>query len=102
MIFQAGRNDLGLPLRRYSRQPEKDDPFVDPVLPKNQLTEVLVRSNQERAGIAGGLQHELVIDPGIELRDVDHIVPILTQTLDDLPVDSFVGNEPHAASWGSG
>ncbi len=52
--------------------------------------------------IVGDRKEVLAGDPGVQLRQVDDIVPVSATAIDHLPVDTLVADEVHAASSGVG
>lgn len=102
MILQARGDDLGFPVWIQSTQSKENHSTGYLFPPKDELTEILVRGNQESLCVTGILQYGFIVDTGVKLSDVDHVVAIPTQTIDDLPIDTLVGDDPHAASSGMG
>ena len=59
----------------------------------DQLAEVLVGVEEHGAGPLRLVEHGVVRHPGRQLRHVRDLVPVVTQTFDDLPIDALVGQD---------
>lgn len=75
---------------------------MESTLAEYELTEVLVRRQQDSAQFEALLKDSLIIDTGCEFRDKPNIVPIGAETVNDLPVDAFVGDDLHPATFSAG
>ena len=102
MLLHRCCDDLGLPVRRKTGQTYQDHSVARLVLTEDQLSEVLVRSQEKGTILSSPPKHQLVRQPWVELGDIGHLVPILPKALDDLAINAFVGDELHAASLGMG
>lgn len=85
-------------LCQISQARESDQNYTgsNPALPEDQLAEILVGGQEEDSSGRRASQYGFVGNSGVELRDVKHLPAILPEGLYDLPLDSLVGDEPHA------
>jgi hypothetical protein len=65
-------------------------------LPEDELTEVLVRSDQECVPGVGLPQDFIICDAMIQLGDVDDGMPVPAQSVHDRTVDTLIGYQVHA------
>ncbi len=86
----------------YSFEADKDDTCVNAPQSNNQFPEVFVGCEQESFLLIGSQKNLVVGDAGIDLRNVNNLVTVRAKTVDDLNVNSFVGEQFHAAFTGIG
>jgi hypothetical protein len=94
--FDSG--DFRLSIRGETGKSEKDHAGNRTFpIPKNQLTEILVPGKQDRTHLICLLEYQVVRDACLHLGDVANRMAILSQTVDDLPLDALVSKKDHAA-----
>jgi hypothetical protein len=102
VLPESGRDEIGFSFRQQTGETNQQNSLAGTLLPENELTKVLVGGDQESACLTCELQHEFVTDPGIKLGYVGDLEPVQAKAINDLPIDTFVGDELQAASWGMG
>lgn len=102
MPRQGVGHEIGLPGRRRTSEADEENAATGPLLPENQLAEILVGSDQESAFLAGHPEDQLIANPRIELSDVQNVMTIPAKAVDDLPIDTLVSDELQAAPSGNG
>jgi hypothetical protein len=59
----------------------------------HQLSKVLVGRDENATNRVGSFENETVGDARLEFSHVDEVMPVRAQSVNDLPVDAFVGDE---------
>lgn len=77
VLFQEGFYDESLFLGSQPGEPEKDDASTRLALAEYQLAKILVGCEEKRSGLACLFQDENVIDPRVELGDIENLVTFL-------------------------
>ena len=62
---------------------------------KNKLAEISIRGDQQRAVLIGSTQYSVVVNTGIEFRNVEHGVAVRSQAGNDRPIHTLVSQEIH-------
>ena len=93
---RAQHDALPLVVRRIV-EPQEEDTCTQHSEPKNQLPEVLVVRDENRATLIRLPQYFAIHDTWRQLRDVDHVVTGGAQGGDEQPVDVLIAYEIHAA-----
>ncbi len=102
MIPDSSRDQLGLVIRRETRQAEEQHACCDAAEAKHQLTEVLVDGHEDALTPIGPVEHLVVGDSGSEFRDVIDVVAIEPKPLYDSSLYTLVSEELHATDLGVG
>ena len=79
-------------------QPDQKYSGVLQPLPKNQLAEVFVGSQQNPPGTHASIQHSSIVNPARSLGDKYDVVAVGSETVDDLLLDVLVRDDPHAGA----
>ena len=79
---------------------EQNDPSRREALAKDQLAEVLIGSEEENIRLPGEGENDRVGAARRFLREVRDREALSPKSVDDLPVDPFVGDDLHAAGRG--
>ena len=82
--------DLSLFRRRYSGQVQQQDPSRNQTLAKHELCKIPVRGQEQSAHLVGHVQHDVIREPRLHLREVMHLAAVPTKAICNLLVDAFV------------
>jgi hypothetical protein len=102
MVAHRGGSDPRFVSVLEARQAQQEYPAGNAPQSENKLSEILVGRDQDGALVRGSLQDLFVRCRRRVFGDVSDLVPVLPETLDDLPLDALVANELQAASSGTG
>jgi len=102
MIPDDSHHDLGFSLIGKTSQPKENDSTTRALLPKDQLAKVFVGCHQQSVLLAGKAKNCFIGNPGVELCDVQDLVPIFPKPRHNRTVYTLVSEELQAASWESG
>jgi hypothetical protein len=91
-------NDLGLLIGVDASQSDQNDPRRNAALSKNQLAEILVAGDQYRLILIGELQDHVIGCPRKSFGDVVDPVALLSKSIYNLPIDTFVSEKSHKGS----
>ena len=96
MRMECGCHQSGLYFGSNAIEPDQKYSRVRQSLPKNQLAEVFVGSQQNPPVIHASIQHSAIVNPGRSLGDKYDVVAVSAETIDNLLLDVLVGDDPHA------
>jgi hypothetical protein len=102
VLLQERSDEESLPVGVQAGEPEEDDTSWSPLLAEDQLSEIFISRDEKSSGSACLLQNKGVVDPGLELSDVEDLMTLLAEQVDDLAIDPLIRHQPHAASPGIG
>lgn len=66
---------------------------VEQPLTEDEISKVLVCSQQDCVTLAAPYEHSFIIDARIQLSYVMDMVPVGSEAVNDMPVDAFVGDD---------
>ena len=89
------RHEPSLGLGRHAGKTKEHDSGVNSSHTKDELAEILVRRDQQRAMLIRSTQDRFVIDAWTQLGDVEHLMTIAPQTVDNWPVYALVCDNVH-------
>ena len=75
---------------------------MDEALAENKFPEILVRCEQDCLGLTTPQENRLIVDAGIKLGNIENIVPVGSETVDNLLVNTFVRDDLHPATFSTG
>lgn len=84
-----------------SSEAQEDHAVCGPPLPEDELSEILVTGHEDGAPGRRSFENLLIRGGRHILGDIFHLVAILPQPLDDLPLDALVPEQLQAASSGT-
>jgi len=87
--------DLAFGFRRNASEPEQDYPRMQEALAKDQLAEILIRSQEQRPLRVRQAQHRFVVDSWIHLAHVGARMAGIALRRDNRRVHVLVGNKIH-------
>jgi hypothetical protein len=93
MLVEGRRYQVGLEVWIEAREANEHDSRVKEMLAENKLSEILVRSQQDRVCLPAVAENGFVIDTRIEFGNKQDIVPVSAEPVDDLLVDAFVRDD---------
>lgn len=65
-------------------------------LAEDQLTKILVSSQQNGTADVGLPEDLLIGNAGRQLRHIENVMAVLSKPLHHRPIDTFIGNQVHA------
>lgn len=98
MRMECGCHQSGLYFGSNAIEPDQKYSRVRQSLPKNQLAEIFVCSQQNPPGFQAPIQHSAIVNPWGSLGDKYDVVALGAETVDDLLLDVLVRDEPHASA----
>ena len=75
---------------------------MDSTLPVYKLAKILVSRYENCFKFIGLFQHGLVWNAWRHFGNVQHLMPILPKSLNNLPIDAFIGQKVHCTDSGMG
>jgi len=102
MLIYGGSDKLCFPDRRQTRQPNKQDTAREPTLAKDKLAKVLVCRQEQVCLLVSQIQHDIIRHPWLHLGDVPYRVAVLSQSVHNLAIYTFVGEKLHAMTSATG
>ena len=90
-----GRDSYRLLERVQSRQPDKQNARMTQMLPEYQISEVLIRRQQDRILLPADGQHINVFNPWLHFSYLDHLVAVGPQPVNNGSIEAFIRNKWH-------
>ena len=92
-------DDIRFPFGRCARESKEDHPGSNSALSKDNLAEVLVRSDQDRSLGVRQIKYVVVGNTCLELGDGEDVMAQLPELRGDRLVDVLVEQPAHARRW---